>query len=172
MNGIKNYDGTFKLVLDYVRKQDGYLEDSYALPIGNLQPVAATTSVPRYRPKIAEIQYPYMSEGQLAQTSAWTTAANRNIATTNATRAAASEGLTSLVIPNWASNAVIGALNFLNPSETLREIVLLSGSTVPSTTAAWWQSRELTLVSELSGSTMPVIPLPNVSVYVPDNLYT
>lgn len=134
-------------MLDYARKSDGYGEDSYALPIGNLNPVAAVTSTPKYRPKIAEIQYPYMSEGQLAQTSAWTTASNRNIATVNAARAAASEGLTSLVIPNWASNAVIGGLNFLNPSESLREIVLLSGSTVPSTIATFWQSRELTSVS-------------------------
>lgn len=147
MNGIRNYDGTFKLVLDYARKSDGYLEDSNALPIGNLVPVAATTATPKYRPKIAEIQYPYMSEGQLAQTRAWTVAANKNIATAPATRAIASEGLSTMIIPNWASNAVIGAANFLNPSESLREVVLLSGSTVPSTTATFWQSRELTSVS-------------------------
>ena len=144
MNGIRNYDGTFKLVLDYARKSDGYSEDSKPLPIGSLTIVSTTAATPRYRPKIAEIRYPYMSEGQLAQTSAWTIATNRTIATTNAMRAAASEGLTSLVIPNWTSNAFIGERNFLNPSETLREVVLLSGSTVPSTTASYWQSRELT----------------------------
>lgn len=148
LNGIRNYDGTFKLVLDYVKKSDGYKAESNPLPIGNLAPVSTTSSsTPRYRPKIAEIQYPYMSEFQLAVTRSWTTAANRNCATTTAMRAAASEGLTTLVIPNWASNAVIGGNSFLNPSETLREVVLLSGSTVPSTTATFWASRELTSVS-------------------------
>lgn len=126
-----NYDGTFKLELDYARKSDGYGEDSNALPIGNLAPVTMTSATPKYRPKIAEIQYPYMSEGQLAQTSAWTTALNRNYGVLASTRAIASEGLSTMIIPNWASNAVIGANNFLNPSDTLREVVLLSGSTVP-----------------------------------------
>lgn len=62
LNGIRNYDGTFKLVLDYVKKSDGYKADSNPLPIGNLPPVMTVSSTPRYRPKIAEIQYPYMSE--------------------------------------------------------------------------------------------------------------
>lgn len=143
MNGIRNYDGTFKLVLDYARKSDGYYEDSKPLPIGNLPPVTQFNATPRYRPKIAEIRYPYMSEGQLAQTSAWTTSTNRNYGVNSATRAIISEGLSTMIIPNWASNAVFGERNFLNPSDTLREIVLLSGSTVPSTVASYWQSREL-----------------------------
>lgn len=159
-------------MLDYARKSDGYYEDSKPLPIGNLPPVTQTGSTPKYRPKIAEIQYPYMSEGQLAQTSAWTTSTNRNYGVNSTTRAIASEGLSTMIIPNWTSNAVIGGLNFLNPSDTLREIVLLSGSTVPSTTATFWQSRELTSLAQLSSSTMPCSPLPNVSVYVPDSLYT
>lgn len=172
LNGIRNYDGTFKLVLDYVKKSDDYKIDSNPLPIGNLPPVTQTGATPRYRPKIAEIQYPYMSEGQLAQTSAWTIAANRNICTAATTRAAASEGLSTMIIPNWASNAVFGSSTFLNPSETLREIVLLSGDTMPSTTASWWTSRELTSLAQLSGSTMPCVPMPHVSVYVPDSLYS
>ena len=66
LNGINNFDGTFKLVVDYVKKEDGYGADSNALPFGALAPVTGYGATPRYSPRFGELHYPAMSEGQLA----------------------------------------------------------------------------------------------------------
>lgn len=112
--------------------------------------------------------YPALSEAQQDTISAFTTAANRQVITVNATRNFYRD-LKRIIVPNWSPNTTVGATNTFNPSDLLREVVLSAGSTVPATLSAYWQNRVIS-ANTLSTSGFPTTPS-IVSVYVPDALY-
>ena len=167
--GVRNEKPT-TLQLEYVKKSDGYGEDSK--PINNLNQGTITISygtTPNYRPKVEELVWPTLSESQQAYISAYTANANRTICSMPATRQFY-DGLKRIVVPNWAPNTQIGTTNFLNPSLDLKEIVLSAGTSILDTTISYWVDRTFDPRTDLSSYSFPSTPT-TVSVYLPDADY-
>lgn len=146
--GVRNEEPTtFKL--EYVKKSDGYGEDSK--PINNLNLGTFTSSygtTPYYRPKVEELVWPALSESQQATISAYTSATNRNIGAPPVRQFY--DNLKRIIIPNWAPNTAIGGTNFLNPSLELKEIVLSAGNSIMATGAPYWIDRTFDPLTDLS----------------------
>ena len=167
--GVRNKEPT-TLKLEYVKKSDGYGEDSK--PISNLNQGTITISygtTPNYRPKVEELIWPTLSESQQAYISAYTIIGNRTICGAGPTRQFY-EDIKRIVVPNWAPNTRIGSTNFINPSLELKEIVLSAGNSILETTASYWVDRTFDPLTDLSSYTFPSTPT-TVSVYLPDADY-
>lgn len=167
--GVRNEEPT-TFRLEYVKQSEGYGADSQ--PVNNLNVGTFTgtySTTPLYRPRVDELVYPTLSESQQATISAYTAVGNRTICGAGATRQLY-DNLKRVVVPNWAPNTSVGGLNFLNPSQELKEIVLSAGNSILNTTATYWQDRTFDPLTDISSQTFPSTPT-TVSVYFPDADY-